>query len=254
MKLPTLTFALLGLLAAGPALGQDSLRALPEDLLTEEIYRELLGEPAVREQPQVAPEQSQPSTRTYAVPLASRGNSIELAVANTTGRAFRSLEITVAGAPGWLQIAPGKSITELQPGMETKVIFSFHLAGQAPVGAQTELVFTASGGQGFTWSKQLSLKVDAPARFELEQNYPNPFNPSTTITYRLPEPMRVTVTVYNLLGRKVTTLSNELQEAGSQSVRWDAGNYSSGLYFYRVVAESEGGKRFVKNKKMTLIK
>ncbi|MDZ7288746.1 MAG: endo-1,4-beta-xylanase [candidate division KSB1 bacterium] len=81
----------------------------------------------------------------------------------------------------------------------------------------------------------------APAVFSLSQNYPNPFNPSTTIRYSLPKSTHTTVTIYDMLGTRVRTLVNSLQNAGEHSVTWDgrddrAAPVASGIYFYRLEA------------------
>jgi beta-xylosidase len=80
-----------------------------------------------------------------------------------------------------------------------------------------------------------------PKSFDMEQNFPNPFNPSTTIRYSLPTPVKVNVTIYNLLGMKVRTLVDSFQKADEHSAVWDAkddeGNsVSSGIYFCRLEA------------------
>jgi len=81
-----------------------------------------------------------------------------------------------------------------------------------------------------------SKKNILPSAFGLEQNFPNPFNPSTSIRYLLPADSRVVLKVYNLLGQVVATLVNGLQTAGTKEARWDAGSFSSGIYFYRMEA------------------
>ncbi|MCE5251171.1 DUF3160 domain-containing protein [bacterium] len=75
-----------------------------------------------------------------------------------------------------------------------------------------------------------------PESFVLFRNYPNPFNPVTTVSYSVPESGRITVTVYDILGRKVETLVDAEQRTGQYSVQWNAGNISSGLYFCRIQA------------------
>jgi len=85
--------------------------------------------------------------------------------------------------------------------------------------------------------------------YELKNNYPNPFNPSTTIYYSLAAGGFTTLKIYDLLGREVTTLVNTKQNAGSYSIIWNASDFSSGVYFYKL--QSEG---FVQTKKMILTK
>ncbi|MFZ0455920.1 MAG: T9SS type A sorting domain-containing protein [Ignavibacteriaceae bacterium] len=77
-----------------------------------------------------------------------------------------------------------------------------------------------------------------PKTYMLSQNFPNPFNPSTTIKYALPENEKVTIEIYDLLGRKVAELVNGEVEAGYHEVKFNAGNLASGIYFYRLSAGS----------------
>ncbi|MBL7075458.1 T9SS type A sorting domain-containing protein, partial [candidate division KSB1 bacterium] len=91
--------------------------------------------------------------------------------------------------------------------------------------------------------------ADIPTEFALYQNYPNPFNPITTIKYGLPKGSKVTLKVFDILGREVATLVNEHQAAGYQQVSWDATGHSSGIYFYQIQAGD-----FQKIRKMILLK
>ena len=95
-----------------------------------------------------------------------------------------------------------------------------------------------------------------PESFHLKQNYPNPFNPTTTIKFALPTQSQVTVTIYDILGREVKELVNDRLQAGYYHFSWNASMYATGVYFYRIVAQSLSGDRrsFVKVKKLLLLK
>ncbi|MBN1347769.1 T9SS type A sorting domain-containing protein, partial [candidate division KSB1 bacterium] len=95
---------------------------------------------------------------------------------------------------------------------------------------------------------------EIPREFELAQNYPNPFNPTTQIRFAVPEAQHVKITVYNVLGKKVTTLADKKVAAGRHSVRWDGTNefgiqVATGIYYYKLEADN-----FTKIRKMLLLK
>lgn len=99
------------------------------------------------------------------------------------------------------------------------------------------------------------------ADFILYQNYPNPFNPETTIRFQIGSPQKVSLVIYDILGRKVRTLINNNMLPGVHAIKWDGRNKegssaSSGIYFYRlkVVSSGSGSEVFVKTHKMVLIK
>ena len=87
------------------------------------------------------------------------------------------------------------------------------------------------------------------SEFRLNQNYPNPFNPSTKISWQSPVAGYQTLKVYDVLGNEIITLVNEYQAAGSYEVNWNASNYPSGVYFYRLHTGT-----FTETKKMLLLK
>jgi len=82
------------------------------------------------------------------------------------------------------------------------------------------------------------LPAPFPSRFELAQNFPNPFNPATTIRYQVSQRTRVVLTVFDLLGRKVMNLVDNIEEPGLKTVRFDATGLSTGIYLYRMQAGS----------------
>jgi hypothetical protein len=88
-----------------------------------------------------------------------------------------------------------------------------------------------------------------PNTFLIAQNYPNPFNPSTLISYSLPIASKIKLIVYNAIGQTVKILENEFKNAGNYSVTFNAGELTSGIYFYKI----EAGQ-FSQVKKMMLIK
>jgi photosystem II stability/assembly factor-like uncharacterized protein len=111
-----------------------------------------------------------------------------------------------------------------------------------------------AGGSGIYRSIQIvnDVKRESPrlsSTCSLWQNYPNPFNPITTISYQLLSRSQVSLRLYDVLGREVSTLVNETQEPGAHQVSWDASGFASGVYFYRLQAGS-----FVETKKLILLR
>lgn len=90
---------------------------------------------------------------------------------------------------------------------------------------------------------------EIPENYSLQQNYPNPFNPSTNINFQLPENGLVNISIYDINGKLVEKLVNKNLSAGNHLIEWNAVNYPSGIYFYRISAGS-----FTDVKKMILIK
>lgn len=88
-----------------------------------------------------------------------------------------------------------------------------------------------------------------PNDFTVSQNYPNPFNPTTTISYSLPHAEKVSIRIYDVLGREVALLTNEVKSAGQHQIEFNASKFASGIYFYSIQFESK-----IITKKMMLIK
>ena len=101
----------------------------------------------------------------------------------------------------------------------------------------------------YEYSKIVEVEITAPTKYSLEQNYPNPFNPTTTIKYSIKKAGLVTLKVYDILGKEITTLVNENKTAGNYSVNFNASNLPSGIYFYRLKSGS-----FLATKKLIFMK
>ncbi|MCP4633201.1 MAG: T9SS type A sorting domain-containing protein [candidate division Zixibacteria bacterium] len=126
---------------------------------------------------------------------------------------------------------------------------------QGTVGGKTALLYTDEILYAFdpeapiTGVDEDDENQNIPFTFNLDQNYPNPFNANTAISYTIPGTSEVKLDVYNLLGRKVQTLVNKRQTAGEHKVTWNAGDFSSGIYFYKLTTGDNSLTR-----KMVLLK
>ena len=123
-------------------------------------------------------------------------------------------------------------------------------------------LYYVSGGDNSEYSDILSVTLDwmsvegdqLPKTYAIHQNYPNPFNPITTLRYGLPEDAMVNITIYDMMGRIVSTLVNENQSSGYKILQWNATNdsgqpVSAGVYIYTIKAGN-----FSQTKKMILLK
>ena len=90
---------------------------------------------------------------------------------------------------------------------------------------------------------------EVPVRYNLYQNYPNPFNPNATIKFDLSKASHVRILIYDAVGRQVDELVNSELKAGTYKAEWNASQFASGVYFYKMISGN-----FVSAKKMMLIK
>ncbi len=107
--------------------------------------------------------------------------------------------------------------------------------------------------------KRLTSVASKPAvvsNYLLYDCYPNPFNPSTIIEYRLPVASRIILAIYDVLGRQVKVLADEIEKSGKYEVKFDAGGLASGVYFYTLTARStnSAGMDFSQTKKLMFLK
>ena len=90
---------------------------------------------------------------------------------------------------------------------------------------------------------------EVPSAFVLHQNFPNPFNPSTVINYEVPSADHVRIAIYDIFGREIETLVDEVVSAGHHEVEWDADGIASGMYLYQIKTPN-----FFDVKKMVLLR
>ncbi len=97
---------------------------------------------------------------------------------------------------------------------------------------------------------------EIPRSFKLMQNYPNPFNPRTVVSFQLPVVSNVSLKVYDIRGREVMTLVNEMMQAGTYEVRFDGSMLNSGVYFYQMTVHYNGSStgNYFETKRMILLK
>jgi hypothetical protein len=142
----------------------------------------------------------------------------------------------------------------ISPSLQNQSVYSLALNNSYIFAGSGNGVWRLSYPETTTNIKSLN---ETPTGFALEQNYPNPFNPSTTIKYNLPSSRQgersgvrfVTLKIYNLLGKEVAMLVNELQAPGNYEVKFNGSNLASGVYIYRLQAGN-----FVSIKKLMILK
>ena len=152
---------------------------------------------------------------------------------------------------GWLagiiyHTSDGGNTWVQQNGISNRYLASLHFTdannGWA-VGAGGAILHTTNGGLTFV---EPSKSSEVRSQCLLMQNYPNPFNPKTMITYQLAMSNWATLRVFDVLGREVATLVNEVKQPGTYTVQFDGRSLASGVYFYRLQAGSAiDAKKFV---------
>jgi hypothetical protein len=184
------------------------------------------------------------------IPFDSKGNVIELLINNQTSENLKQVKIKAIEYPDWVKIANKEVImNELKRHQKNTARFIFDIDKSAPVDSSAKISFRIDDKTGKSYVRNINFVVSAPVDFELFQNYPNPFNPSTSIKYSIPKSVLVTLKIYDVLGKEITTLVNEKEEAGLHKIEFNPTNLSSGVYFYTLKTEG-----FLQTKKMILIR
>ncbi|MBI5216048.1 MAG: T9SS type A sorting domain-containing protein [Ignavibacteriae bacterium] len=189
-----------------------------------------------------------PSNRISAKPISYRVKNI------TTGEFIKSVYFKTGSSSTYFNMYFKEEVSGMTRRTWRVNIIDYTANASMPTG-DTLYLLTRKGLSMFDTIHVFNVTTDVgtspelPASYRLEQNYPNPFNPMTVIHYQLQAKSNVSLKVFDILGREVATLVDEIQQAGFQSVNWNASNYSSGIYFYRLQAGS-----FIETKKLVLIR
>jgi PKD repeat protein len=169
------------------------------------------------------------------------------------GRVVGAATVGAEGRFGFMAVYGDDPATSEKEGLAAGDHFSLRIDG---VETAESFVWRESGARLEIESPLTSLSSSriVPDDFYLGQNFPNPFNPATTIFFSLPRTMHVTIDVYNVLGKKVSTIYDGTASAGSNSVIWNGSDQygepaASGVYFYRMKAGD-----LVMSRKMVLMK
>ncbi len=167
--------------------------------------------------------------------MESEGQRWEIAVKGEPAHAVQLSFANVAAVPKDLRVVLVDEATKITHDLRTETALAVRVPDDYPSRYLTVLV-----GNEFFISQNTAGLPAVPTTFALEQNYPNPFNPSTTIRYQLPVAGRVTLAVYDLLGRAALVLEeNKVREPGYYEIVADMKTLGSGVYFYRLRLNSE---------------
>ncbi|MCB0727214.1 MAG: T9SS type A sorting domain-containing protein, partial [Ignavibacteriae bacterium] len=156
------------------------------------------------------------------------------------------------------KVSEGNANESEKKELETKKVLKEIAKPKKPVNI-SEHISNVSGdinkitdaGKGSLENKNASI---VPEVYYLSQNYPNPFNPTTKISFDLPVDAKVKLIIFDMLGREVKSMVNSQLSTGRYEYQFEGSNFSSGIYFYRMEAVDNSGKKFVQTKRMVLVK
>jgi hypothetical protein len=186
----------------------------------------------------------------YEVVPDTKENQIILSIVNESkSLGADKVTVTLTNKPKGIEVCTSiVDVGNLKIGEGKETLFSFD-AKRIPGAKKDTLRFLITDNYGGSWKKEIAIKYALPKEFKLEQNYPNPFNPTTTIEFAIPQNGRYNLSIYNVLGQYVKTLTDTEYDAGYYKVNFDASRYSSGIYIYRL-----SGNKVNISKKMLLVK
>jgi hypothetical protein len=182
------------------------------------------------------------------------GNDMEYTGVEPAGEMLEGVKFLIGKSETNTAYMDGAVLGEYEAGLSREGVIAYILFNEKTTGNHNASIENAIARN----SGNLDLEVQfdgmnnglgIPKTYSLNQNYPNPFNPVTKIEYAIPNDIKVTIKIYDILGREVNVLVNEVQTAGYYAINWNASNLSSGIYFYQMKAGN-----FYSVKKMMLIK
>ncbi|MDP2303841.1 MAG: T9SS type A sorting domain-containing protein [Ignavibacteria bacterium] len=188
---------------------------------------------------------------SYEVTPGVKGNQIVLQLSNTSASEnVIDLNVKVTKRSDNIKFSQSeKRIENIEKGKEEEAVFEFAVSYNAKANATDTVEFLITNGKSVHQMKQFVLRYAAPTEYKLEQNFPNPFNPATVIRYQLPAKILATLKIFDVLGKEVSVLVNEENEAGFHQVEFNGAGLASGVYLYSLQAGS-----FIKTKKFILLK
>ncbi len=185
------------------------------------------------------------------------GGATGLQVVFDNNYIHNNLAIKIEKGLGWVDEVPNQGT--IGPGGNQNVVVTFNSTGLS-IGQYSGFLKVNSNDPNRP-VKDVRIRLNVgpvgvsnntsgiPENFELMQNYPNPFNPVTKISYAIPQSAFVTLKIYDVLGKEVTRLVDENKVAGYYDVEFNASNFASGIYFYKIEAGN-----FTQTRRMMLIK
>ena len=192
----------------------------------------------------------------YDVTPGTKGNRIIISIENESEICgARNVEVKLINSPPELIFNHISQLIKIINGSEEKdASFSFDIKRNVESNKKDTIVF-AIKGNNINLKKSFIINYTAPKEYSLSQNFPNPFNPTTTIRYDLPFDSKVSLKIYDTLGKKIITLVEKEQSAGYKEIKFNGSSFASGVYIYRLIANNPANdQNFVSIKKMMMIK
>ncbi|WP_290663779.1 T9SS type A sorting domain-containing protein [Ignavibacterium sp.] len=187
----------------------------------------------------------------YQLTPGTKNNQLILELFNQSETlAANNIKVILVKVPSHLVFTSDiRELTSLQPSELKEIKMSFDVLRNINFLAEDTLMIIITGSDNILYEKSFIFNYTIPKEFKLEQNYPNPFNPLTKIRYEVPIKSKISLKVFDILGKEIMILVDQIQDAGYYEIDFNASGLSSGIYFSRLESDS-----FMKTIKMSLVK